>query len=179
MVMAAGLACGAAPESLRETVRHFRPVEHRLEEVAEIKGVRFFNDSKATSVDATMKALEAFANDAGKIVLILGGRGKRAPYAPLVPLVRERVRRMVLIGEDAPVIEKELNGAAPFERAADMSVTEVCTDWRQLLRDNMVDAVDLALPHKLHRDAIVDAAESGKHILTEKPLWRNRSEAKS
>src|SRR5499433_1380 len=55
--MAAGLACGASPESLRDTVRRFRPVEHRLEEVAEINSVRFFNDSKATSVDATMKAL--------------------------------------------------------------------------------------------------------------------------
>jgi UDP-N-acetylmuramoylalanine--D-glutamate ligase len=119
--MAAGLACGAPPESLRETVRGFRPVEHRLEEVAEINGVRFFNDSKATSVDATMKALEAFANDEGKIVLILGGRGKQAPYTPLLPLVRERVRRLILIGEDAPVIEKELNGAAPFEHAGDMS----------------------------------------------------------
>ena len=118
--MAAGLACGAPPESLRETVRHFRPVEHRLEEVAEINGVRFFNDSKATSVDAAMKALEAFADDAGKIVLILGGRGKQAPYAPLVPLVRERVRQMILIGEDAPAIEKELHGAAPFEHAKDM-----------------------------------------------------------
>ena len=119
--MAAGLACGAPTESLRETVRGFRPVEHRLEEVAEINGVRFFNDSKATSVDATMKALEAFANEAGKIVLILGGRGKQAPYAPLLPLVRERVSRVILIGEDAAVIEKELNGAAPFGRATDMS----------------------------------------------------------
>lgn len=118
--MAAGLACGAPPESLRETVRRFQPVEHRLEEVTEINGVRFFNDSKATSVDATMKALEAFANDAGKIVLILGGRGKQAPYGPLLPLIRKRVRRMILIGEDAPVIEKELNGAAPFEHASDM-----------------------------------------------------------
>src|SRR4030095_8757622 len=76
--MAAGLACGASPESLRETVRRFRPVEHRLEEVADINGVRFFNDSKATSVDATMKALEAFADDAGKVVMILGGKGKQA-----------------------------------------------------------------------------------------------------
>jgi UDP-N-acetylmuramoylalanine--D-glutamate ligase len=118
--MAAGLACGAPSESLRETLRSFQPVEHRLEEVAEINGVRFFNDSKATSVDATMKALEAFANDAGKIILILGGRGKQAPYAPLVPLVRERVRQMILIGEDAPVIEKELNGAAPLDHAGDM-----------------------------------------------------------
>ena len=118
--MAAGLACGAAPESLRETVGRFRPVEHRLEEVAEIKGVRFFNDSKATSVDATLKALEAFAGEPGKVVLILGGRGKQAPYAPLVPLVSELVRKMILIGEDAPAIERELKSAAPFEHAANM-----------------------------------------------------------
>jgi UDP-N-acetylmuramoylalanine--D-glutamate ligase len=118
--MAAGLACGAAPESLRETVRRFRPVEHRLEDVAEIDGVRFFNDSKATSVDATMKALEAFAADRGKVVLILGGRGKQAPYSPLAPLIRERVRKMILIGEDAPAIERELNSATPFEHASDM-----------------------------------------------------------
>lgn len=118
--MAAGLACGAAPESLRETVRRFRPVEHRLEEVAEINGVRFFNDSKATSVDATMKALEAFAGERGQVVLILGGRGKQTPYSPLAPLIRERVRKMILIGEDAEAIAGELKSAAPFEHASDM-----------------------------------------------------------
>jgi UDP-N-acetylmuramoylalanine--D-glutamate ligase len=118
--MAAGLACGVGPESLRETVGRFRPVEHRLEEVAEINGVRFFNDSKATSVDATMKALEAFATEPGKVILILGGRGKQAPYSPLAELIRKRVRKMILIGEDAPAIERELKSAAPFEPAADM-----------------------------------------------------------
>ncbi|HMG72780.1 MAG TPA: UDP-N-acetylmuramoyl-L-alanine--D-glutamate ligase [Pyrinomonadaceae bacterium] len=118
--MAAGLACGAAPDSLRETVRRFQPVEHRLEEVAEIKGVRFFNDSKATSVDATMKALEAFAGERGKVILILGGRGKQAPYSPLAPLVKELVRKMILLGEDALAIERELKSAAPFEHASDM-----------------------------------------------------------
>ena len=118
--MAAGLACGASAESLAETVREFQPVEHRLEEVAEVKGVRFFNDSKATSVDATMKALEAFADDRGKIVLILGGLGKQAPYSPLGPLIRERVRKMILIGEDAPAIEKEIGDAAPFATAENM-----------------------------------------------------------
>jgi len=117
---AAGLACGAAPDSLRETVRRFRPVEHRLEEVAEINGVRFINDSKATSVDATMKALEAFAEEPGKVVLILGGRGKQAPYSPLADLIKHGVRRMILIGEDAKTIESELGNVAPFERAADM-----------------------------------------------------------
>jgi len=118
--MAAGLACGAAPDSLRETVRRFRPVEHRLEEVAEINGVRFFNDSKATSVDATMKALEAFAGDRGQVILILGGRGKQASYSPLAPLIKEHVRKMILIGEDAEAIERELKTAASFEHASDM-----------------------------------------------------------
>src|SRR5213594_3506494 len=118
--MAAGLACGVPPESLRQTIQRFQPVEHRLEEVAEIEGVRFFNDSKATSVDATMKALAAFSEDAGKIVLILGGRGKHAPYAPLAPLIRKLVRKMILIGEDAPAIEEELKDAVPLERASGM-----------------------------------------------------------
>src|SRR5204862_899347 len=102
---AAGLACGASPDSLRETVRKFQPVEHRLEEVAEINGVRFINDSKATSVDATAKALAAFAEERGKVVLILGGRGKKAPYAPLAQPISACVRRMIFIGEDAQRLE--------------------------------------------------------------------------
>ncbi len=118
--LAAALACGAAPESLRETVRNFAPVEHRLEEVTEIDGVRFINDSKATSVDATAKALGAFAGEAGKIVLILGGRGKHAPYAPLTELIKGFVRKMILIGEDARTIESEIGAAAPYEHASDM-----------------------------------------------------------
>lgn len=124
--LAAGLACGADPDSMRATVRDFRPVEHRLEQVAEIDGVKFYNDSKATSVDATLKALEAFADDAGKVVLILGGRGKRAPYAPLASLVRAHVRKLILIGEDAETIETELSGDAPSERASDMADAVRC-----------------------------------------------------
>jgi UDP-N-acetylmuramoylalanine--D-glutamate ligase len=102
------------------TARRFDPVEHRLEFVAEIEGVKFYNDSKATSVDATLKALEAFAEEEGKVVLILGGKGKKAPYAPLEPLVRAKVRKLVLIGEDAETIVKELGEFAPYERASDM-----------------------------------------------------------
>src|SRR6185436_170969 len=102
--LAAGLACGAAPESMRETIGRFQPVEHRLEFVSEIEGIKFYNDSKATSVDATLKALEAFADEseeeAGKIILILGGRGKKAPYTPLAPLIQKKARKLILIGED-------------------------------------------------------------------------------
>jgi UDP-N-acetylmuramoylalanine--D-glutamate ligase len=118
--LAAGLACGADPESMRETIRNFRPVEHRLEFVAEIEGKRFYNDSKATSVDATLKALEAFRDEKGKIVLIVGGRGKRAPYSPLEKLVKDKVRELVLIGEDAPVIQEELGPFVKTTKAADM-----------------------------------------------------------
>jgi UDP-N-acetylmuramoylalanine--D-glutamate ligase len=118
--LAAGMAAGADPVSMRETIRRFEPVEHRLEFVAELQGVRFYNDSKATSVDATLKALEAFEQAAGKVVLILGGRGKKAPYAPLASMVRGKVRRLVLIGEDAETIAGELGAYAPMERASDM-----------------------------------------------------------
>jgi UDP-N-acetylmuramoylalanine--D-glutamate ligase len=118
---AAGLACGADPASMRETVRNFKPVEHRLELVTSVEGVKFYNDSKATSVDATLKALEALAGDEeGQIVLILGGRGKNAPYEPLAELVKTRVRALVLIGEDADNIESQLKNYAEIIRAGDM-----------------------------------------------------------
>ena len=118
--LAAGLACGAAPDSMRQTIENFEPVEHRLEFVTENRGVKFYNDSKATSVDATLKALEAFEDEAGKIVLILGGRGKKAPYAPLATLVGQKVRKLILLGEDAETIARELGESAPSERASDM-----------------------------------------------------------
>jgi len=118
--LAAGLACGAEPESMRETIRNFKGVEHRIEFVAEIGGVRFYNDSKATSVDAAAKALEALSEGEGKTVLILGGRGKNAPYTPLIDLIETSVRRLVLIGEDAGNIESQLRGHVDIVRAESM-----------------------------------------------------------
>jgi UDP-N-acetylmuramoylalanine--D-glutamate ligase len=119
--LAAGLACGAGPDSMRETVRRFAPVEHRLERVAEVGGVTFYNDSKATNVDAAVKAVEALAEEPGRIVLILGGRGKNAPYAPLAPLIRRKARALLTLGEDAERIEAELKEFAPTSRASDMA----------------------------------------------------------
>jgi len=118
--LAAGLACGASPESMRETIANFKGVEHRIEFVSEIGGVKFYNDSKATSVDATLKALEALSESDGKVVLILGGRGKNAPYAPLIPLIENSVRTLVLIGEDADNIESQLRGTSDIIRAGSM-----------------------------------------------------------
>ncbi len=119
--LAAGLACGAAPDSMRETVKNFKGVEHRIEFVAEIEGVKFYNDSKATSVDATLKAVEALSEEDGKINLILGGRGKNAPYQPLAELIKSNVRCLILIGEDANNIEKQLKNYAEIIRADDMN----------------------------------------------------------
>jgi UDP-N-acetylmuramoylalanine--D-glutamate ligase len=119
--LAAGLACGVGPDAMRETIRGFRPVEHRLEHAGMVDGVDFFNDSKATSVDAAVKAMEALSDRPGKVVLILGGLGKKAPYAPLADLIARYARRMILIGDDAPVIERELGSSGEFERATDMN----------------------------------------------------------
>ena len=82
--------------------------------------MKFYNDSKATSVDATSKALEALSGGDGKTVLILGGRGKNAPYAPLIGLIEKSVRSLVLIGEDADNIESQLRGHADLNRAGSM-----------------------------------------------------------
>jgi UDP-N-acetylmuramoylalanine--D-glutamate ligase len=117
---AAGIAAGASIDAMAAAAKRFNPVEHRLEFVAELEGVRFYNDSKATSVDATVKALEAFVSEAGKVVLILGGRGKKAPYEPLAALVKAKVRKLVLIGEDAQTIAQELGEFGSFEFASDM-----------------------------------------------------------
>jgi len=118
--LAAGLAAGADPESMRETIANFKGVEHRIEFVAEIDGVKFYNDSKATSVDATSKALEALSESDGKTILIIGGRGKNAPYAPLIDLIESSVRALVLIGEDADNIESQLRGHGEIIRASSM-----------------------------------------------------------
>ena len=114
--LAAGLACGASPESMATTIEDFRGVEHRMELVTEINNVRYYNDSKATSVDATRKALEALSEDEGKIVLILGGRGKNAPYRPLAELIDAKVRQLIVLGEDGENIASQLNGVASMSR---------------------------------------------------------------
>ena len=109
---------GADFAAIRKAVREFKAVEHRLEFVQEIQGVDFYNNSKATSVDATLKSLEAF--DRG-VHLILGGKDKGAPYTPLLPLIKERVREVLLIGAAAPVITQHLAGQAELVQAGDLA----------------------------------------------------------
>jgi len=107
---------GVPPASIRRSVLAFRGLEHRLEEVLTVRGVRFVNDSKATTVDATLKALASFDRP---VVLILGGRGKGGDFSPLRAAVRKRARAVVLVGEAADKIEQALGGARPVVRAPD------------------------------------------------------------
>jgi UDP-N-acetylmuramoylalanine--D-glutamate ligase len=101
-------------ESIRATVKGFAAVEHRLEFVREVAGVRYYNDSKATNVDATMKAVAAFA---GGVHLILGGKDKDSDYTTLAGLLRERVKTVITIGSAAQKIEHQLVGVVKIERA--------------------------------------------------------------
>ena len=96
---------GCAPEKIRQAVRGFKAVEHRLEFVATIRGVDYYNDSKATNVDATIKALESFP---GNIHLILGGKDKGSDYSVLNDLLRQRVKRVYTIGAAAAKIESQI-----------------------------------------------------------------------
>jgi len=109
-VLAAACAsrlAGATAEQVRSGVESFQAVEHRLEFVAKIKGVDFYNDSKATNVDATAKAVASFSSG---IHLILGGKDKNSDYTQLAQLLRARVRAVYTIGSAAAKIENELRG---------------------------------------------------------------------
>jgi UDP-N-acetylmuramoylalanine--D-glutamate ligase len=115
-VCAARLA-GVTSTDIRAAVAAFSAVEHRLEFVREVAGVRYYNDSKATNVDATTKAIEAFS---GGIFLILGGKDKDSDYRTLASLLRERVKTVITIGSAAEKIERQLEGVVKIERAETM-----------------------------------------------------------
>ena len=102
---------GVPAASIRATIERFHAVEHRLEYVATRNGVEFYNDSKATNVDATIKAITAFP---GGTHLILGGKDKNSDYTALAPYLRERVRAVYTIGSAAQKIESQLRNIVPI-----------------------------------------------------------------
>lgn len=115
--MAAALACrlgaGCTPEDIAAGLRAYRPLAHRLEQVRTVDGVEFYNDSKATNVDAASKALASFPP--ASVFLILGGKDKGADWASMDELIRRHARRVLLVGEAAGTIRTVLSGAAPME----------------------------------------------------------------
>jgi UDP-N-acetylmuramoylalanine--D-glutamate ligase len=121
-IMAAAAACRVAGANLKQigaAVRTFRAVEHRLEFVRTVSGVDFYNDSKATNIDATLKALDAFA---GGLWIILGGKDKGSDYTVLRPPLAQKARAVMLIGAAAPKIREQITGAAPLLDAKTLDV---------------------------------------------------------
>jgi len=112
-VVATRLA-GAQPSQIASGVRSFKGVEHRIEFVAEVQGVRYYNDSKATNVDATLKALDSFP---GRILVILGGKDKDSDYTKLRNALREKAILALVIGAAADKILKQIEGSVAIERA--------------------------------------------------------------
>jgi UDP-N-acetylmuramoylalanine--D-glutamate ligase len=117
--VAIGMIVGVSAEKIHTAVKNFKAVEHRLEFVATINGVEFYNDSKATNVDATIKALESFPRN---IHIILGGKDKGSDYTVLKPLLQERVKRVYTIGAAAEKIESHIAGAAEITKAGTIDV---------------------------------------------------------
>ncbi len=116
-VLAAATAArlaGVDAVTIGNAVKSFSGVEHRLEFVTEIGGVRYYNDSKATNVDATLKALDAFP---GRILVILGGKDKGSDYTVLQKPLREKAILALLIGAAADKIENQIAGSVAIERA--------------------------------------------------------------
>lgn len=112
--VAAARLAGAAPADIAKGVKSFAGVEHRLEFVAEHNGTRYYNDSKATNVDATLKALDAFP---GRILVILGGKDKGSDYSVLQKPLREKAILALLIGAAADKIQQQIAGSVAIERA--------------------------------------------------------------
>lgn len=123
---AISLLAGCKIESIGRSLKEFRGLEHRLEFVREVDGVRYINDSKGTNVGAVVRSLEGFDSP---IILIAGGRDKGSDFSPLKELIAKKVKRLILIGEARRLLESIFNGVTDIAKAEDM------TDAVRLARD--------------------------------------------
>jgi UDP-N-acetylmuramoylalanine--D-glutamate ligase len=112
---------GRTAAELGDALQGFEGLPHRCRTVAEVRGVTFIDDSKATNVGSTLAALAGLGSDGRRLVLIAGGDGKGADFAPLADPVGRFVKTVVLLGRDAPRLEQALRGAAPLARVSDMA----------------------------------------------------------
>lgn len=134
---AAALACGASASGVRDGLRTFAPIEHRLEPVGTVEGVRFVNDSKATNPDAVLKALTAF--DGSPLIVLLGGRNKGNDFGALARACAARCRLCVLFGESLPQLESAFDGAGA----------------EYAIAPTMLDALDIAAATAVAGDVVL------------------------
>ncbi|MGZ4994347.1 MAG: UDP-N-acetylmuramoyl-L-alanine--D-glutamate ligase [Methylobacter sp.] len=122
--LALGVAVGLNEQAMCDALRKFKGLSHRMQRVAEIRGVTWVNDSKATNIGACVAALQGYAR---KVILIAGGDAKGADMSELAPAIKEKAKSVVLMGKDAALIKQALDGCVPVYPA-----------------DNMVQAVQIA-----------------------------------
>ena len=114
----AALVLKMEPENIQRTIEHFKGLSHRLELVRRIRGVTFYNDSKATNVDAALSSINSFDHP---IVLIAGGRHKGGDYSPLAKAAKGRVRKAILLGESKNLLADSFKGIIPFALSETMN----------------------------------------------------------
>ena len=170
-LMAASLAAmvmGAKPEAVQRVIDGFKGLPHRMEWVESVRGVDVYDDSKATNVDAAVRALESFERT---VVLIAGGRHKGADYGPLVKAARGRVRFAVLLGEARSLLARALQGVVPFRLTENM---DLAVD-EALSAAEPGDALLLA-PACSSFDMFVDYAQRGRVFADAVRRWKNGGE---
>jgi UDP-N-acetylmuramoylalanine--D-glutamate ligase len=149
-------------EAVIESLKEFPGLEHRLEFVREMDGVKYFNDSKGTNVGAVIKSLESFTEP---IILIAGGRDKAGDFSILRPLVKEKVKAVVLIGEAGEKIKRTLEDLTDTVMAEDLR-DAVNTSRSMALKGDVV----LLSPACASFDMFLDFGDRGrqfKKIVTE------------
>jgi len=116
-VVLAAMAAGVDQETIQACIAGFRGLPHRIEHIRDIGGVGFYDDSKATNVDAALRAIKCFDRP---VILIAGGRHKGGEYRPMVDVSRGRVKRVILMGESRQIMADAFEGAVPYIFAEDM-----------------------------------------------------------
>ena len=119
--LALGKSAGIPMEAMLKVLRDFTGIRHRCQWVRKYQGVDYYNDSKGTNVGASRAAIVSLGESAkGKLILIAGGQGKGADFSALRNVIKRYVKQVVLIGEDAPRLEKALQGYTKISRASSM-----------------------------------------------------------
>jgi len=108
---------GISPPVIQESISRLKGLPNRLEHVKDLEGVSFYNDSKATNIDAAVRAVLCFDQP---IILIAGGRHKGADYTPLVRACEANVKKAVFLGEAKELLSESFGGTIPFSIANDM-----------------------------------------------------------
>jgi UDP-N-acetylmuramoylalanine--D-glutamate ligase len=161
-VTAISLLAGASPEHVREVFREFRGLPHRTEFIREVAGVKYFDDSKGTNVGAVARTIAGFREP---LVLIAGGRDKGGSYAPLAPLLRARVKRLIAIGEASERMAAELEGTTAISMVAGMEEA-----MKEASRSSSPGDVVLLSPACSSFDQYGDYGERGRHFQEE--VWK-------